>query len=272
MKAMPRAIQIENIKTFSSNTFRVIISLHLLFFVLVLLSISRVELSLGEFSISRLYQFPDVWEFFPWIASWFNILLAVLIIVLTCNEYRYKTFRQQVMNGMHEGHLLLGKVYIIVVISLYAVALVVIAGLVSGWLQPGGEKTFIDLSGFQNVGVYFLQTVGYMSMALLFAALLRNNGLAIIIFILYLFPGEVILRKLVFPGVEAYFPAKLISDLTPLPSMFTRSITPLQGSGLQLQQQGAQDVLTMGEGAGFAVLYTLLFLGITYLVLQRRKF
>lgn len=267
---MPRFIEVENIKTFSSNTFRVIISLHLLFFVLVLLSISRVEVSLGEFSISRLYQFPDVWEFFPWIASWFNILLAVLIIVLTCNEFRYNTFRQQIMNGLHEGHLLMGKIYIILVIAVYALLLVVISGVVSGSLQGGGESGLMDLSGFQNVGIYFLQTVAYMSLALLFAVLLRSNSLAIIIFILYLFPGEVILRNLIFPSVENYFPAKLISDLTPLPSMFTTTITPIQGSELQLGTTVGQG-LTTAQSTSFAALYVVLFLGISYWVLRKRS-
>ncbi|MBS3805933.1 MAG: ABC transporter permease [Bacteroidales bacterium] len=267
---MPRLIQIENIKTFSSNTFRVIISLHLLFFVLVLLSISRVEVSLGEFSVSRLYQFPDVWEFFPWIASWFNILLAVLIIVLTCNEFRYNTFRQQVMNGLHEGHLLLGKIYIILVIAVYALLLVVVSGVVSGSLQAGPQSSLMDLSGFQHVGIYLLQTVAYMSMALLFAVLLRNNGLAIIIFILYLFPGEVILRNVIFPSVESYFPAKLISDLTPLPSMFTSSLAPLQGSGFQMGTT-VQEGLTVAQSTGFAALYVVVFLGITYWVLRKRS-
>ena len=268
---MSRLFQIEHIKTFSSNTFRVIISLHLLFFILVLLSISRVEVSFGEFSVSRLYRFPDVWEFFPWVASWFNLLLAVLIIVLTCNEFRYNTFRQQVMNGLHEGHLLAGKIYIIVVIALYALLLVVISGVVSGSFFGSSQSGLIEWSGLQHLGIYFVQTLAYMSMALLFAVMLRSNGLAIIIFILYLFPGEVILRNLIFPSVESYFPAKLISDLTPLPSMFTTSIAPLQGNNIGLGSTAAQQTLTAAEGTGIAVVYIAVFLGLTYWVLKKRS-
>ena len=267
---MRRIIQVENIKTFSSNTFRVIISLHLLFFILVLLSVSRIEISLGQFSITRLYQFPNVWEFFPWVASWFNLLLAVLIIVLTCNEFRFKTFRQQVMNGMHEGHLTLAKIYIILVIAGYALILVLGSGLVSGWLSGGGESGVLDLSGFQNVGVYFLQTVAYMALAFLFAVIFRNNGLSIILFILYLFPGEVIIRNLIFPSVEKYFPARLISDLTPFPSMFTDQVTTLQGGAVNLGAQAASD-LGVTESVGFALLYVLIFFGVSFLILRKRS-
>ena len=267
---MNKLIQVENIKTFSSNTFRVIISLHLLFFVLILLSISRIEISLGEFSVSRLYQFPNVWEFFPWVASWFNLLLAVLIIVLVCNEFRYKTFRLQIMNGMHEGHLTLGKIYIILVIAFYALLLVLVSGLVSGWLNGGGESGLFNVSGFQNVGIYFLQTVAYMSLAFLFAVIFRSNGLSIIFFILYLFPGEVIIRNLIFPSVEKYFPAKLISDLTPFPSMFTSQMTSLQGETLMMGGPTGQAIST-AQSAGFAMLYVLVFLGVSFLILRKRS-
>jgi len=267
---MRRLIQIENIKTFSSNTFRLIISLHLLFFVLVLLSISRIELSMGEFSVTRLFEFPNVWGFFPWVASWFNLLLAVLIIVLTCNEYRYKTFRQQVMNGMHEGHLTLGKIYIILVIALYAFLLVFLTGLVSGWLT-GVERTGVpDLSGFHHVGIYFIQTVAYMALALFFATLFKNNGLSIVLFVLYLFPGEVIIRKLIFPGIEAYFPAKVIGDLTPFPSLFTQQMT-MPGNNLQIGP-GSSEMLSTGAASGLAVLYVVIFLSLTFLLLRRRSF
>jgi len=267
---MPRLIQIENIKTFSSNTFRVIISLHLLLFAMVLLSISRIELSLGEFAVSKLFQFPYVWEFFPWVASWFNLLLAVLMIVLTCNEYRYKTFRQQVMNGLHEGHLTLAKAYIILLIALYALVLVVVSGLVSGGMNKPGDAEWINLAGFQSVGMYFVQTIAYMTLAYLFAVIFRNNGLSIILFILYLFPGEVIIRNLIFPSVESYFPAKLISGLTPFPELFTQQLTTVPGSNLQMGP-AAPSTLSSGESAAIALLYTVIFVVISYVIQRKRS-
>jgi hypothetical protein len=267
---MPRLIQIENIKTFSSNTFRVIISLHLLFFILVLLSVSRIELSLGQFAVSRLFQFPYLWEFFPWVASWFNLLLAVLIIVLTCNEFRFNTFRQQVMNGMHEGHLTLGKVYIILLIALYALLLVVVSGLVSGGMSNSSDSSWIDLAGFQDVGMYFLQTIAYMAMAFLFAVLFKTNGLSIVIFILYLFPGEVIIRNLIFPSLENYFPAKLISGLTPFPELFAEQLTTVPGGNFQMGPAATAE-LGSAESAAIALLYTVVFVAISYVILKRRS-
>ena len=268
---MRRLIAIENIKTFSSSTFRVILSLHFLFFILVVLSISRIEVSLGHFSIARLYQFPNVWGFFSWVASWFNILLSVLVIVLVCNEYRFFTFRQQIMNGLQERHLLLGKVYMLFVIAVYALLLVVVSGIVAGILSESGGFSLSSLTGFGEVMKYFLQTLAYMSMAMLFAVLLRNNGLTIVIFFLYLFPGEVIIRSLIFPNAKEYFPAKIISDLTPLPSIFSDQTANIQNMGMNMQTLPAKEAaMSSGLHAILVMGYIALFLLITYLLLRRR--
>jgi len=270
---MQKLVHVENIKTFSSNTFRVILSLHFLFYILVVLAISRIELSMGEFYIAGLYQFPNVWEFFSWVASWFNILLGVLVIVLICNEFRFYTFRQQIMNGLNEGHLLLGKIYMIIIIALYALLLVIVSSMVSGNITGNDTMGLSQFSGIEVVLVYFLQTLAYMSMAMLFAILFKNNGLAIVIFILYLFPGEVILRNLVFRNIQEYFPAKLISGLTPLPSMFREQANSLKGMGMDFNTfQAAENAAVTSQEIGIAIVYIVVFLSISYWVLKRKSY
>ncbi|MCF8336132.1 MAG: hypothetical protein K9H65_05985 [Bacteroidales bacterium] len=270
---MRKLIHVENIKTFSSNTFRVILTLHFLFYILVVLAVSRIELSVGEFSIHRLYQFPNVWEFFSWVASWFNILLGVLVIVLISNEFRFYTFRQQIMNGLNEGHLLLEKIYMIIVIAVYALLLVIVSSLISGNITGSESLGFSQFSGIGVVWVYFLQTLAYMIMAMLFAIVFKNNGLAIVTFILYLFPGEVILRSLIFTNIQEYFPAKLISGLTPLPSIFRDQAASFQGVGMEFDtMQNAETALVTSQDVGLAIVYIVVFLSITYWILKRKSY
>ena len=270
---MQKLIHVENIKTFSSNTFRVILTLHFLFYILVVLAVSRIELSLGEFSITRLYKFPDVWEFFSWVASWFNILLGVLVIVLICNEFRFYTFRQQIMNGLNEGHLLLGKIYMIVVIAVYALLLVIVSSLVAGNVTGNEPLGLSQFAGMGVVLIYFIQTLAYMSMAMLFASLFKNNGLAIVTFILYLFPGEVILRNLIFTNIQEYFPAKLISGLTPLPSMFRDQAASLNSLGMEFgTAQASETALITPQEVGLVIVYIVVFLAVTYWVLRRKSY
>ena len=79
----------EYTKIWSYRAFRVIILLHFILFFLVVLVTSRLDITIPGFSTDYLYQFPNIWEFFPWVASWFNLLLAILIIVVTGNEYTF---------------------------------------------------------------------------------------------------------------------------------------------------------------------------------------
>ena len=106
----------EYTKIWSYTAFRVIILLHFILFFLVVLVTSRLDITIPGFSTDYLYQFPNIWEFFPWVASWFNLLLAILIIVMTGNEYTFRTFRQHVIDGLSRSDLLTGKVFLIITI------------------------------------------------------------------------------------------------------------------------------------------------------------
>ncbi|HYD20756.1 MAG TPA: ABC transporter permease, partial [Flavipsychrobacter sp.] len=47
--------------------------------------------------LNRAYSFPGVWENVGFWASIFIIFLSMLVIILTTNEYTYRTHRQNVI-------------------------------------------------------------------------------------------------------------------------------------------------------------------------------
>lgn len=266
---MGKLLKIESIKTFSSNTFRTLISLHLIFFLLVILTLSKIDISMGTFSVEKLYQFPHVYDFFAWISSWFNILLAIIVIVLVSNEFRYRTFKQHIIDGLSREDLIIGKINMLLIIAVYGLILVFLASLVSGFIVNGDDTSFYR--GMDILLIYFVQTLSYISMGLLFAILFRNNALAIITFILYLFPGELIIRKLFFPSVENYFPAKLISDLTPFPEYVTQGFSMQGLSGQMNVNTQVEHTLSQGQSVIISVVYLIVFLGISYWLMKKRN-
>ena len=107
---MKKLFQIELIKTFNNSTFRVFLSLHFLLFLLLVYVSTRVDITAPGFSTKKMFMFPNVWEVFSWMASWFNLLfLGITVIVLTGNEFSFKTARMQIMNGLSRNEFLLGK-------------------------------------------------------------------------------------------------------------------------------------------------------------------
>lgn len=196
-------------------------TLHFMLFILVIIVASRIDIAVPGFSMRNLFRFPDVWATFAWIASWFNMLLAIMVIVLVGNEFSFHTFRQQVINGLSIDDLIIGKGIVIFFIALYGVLLVFLSGTVFG-IVFSHDFEFADLfSKSYLLAVYFIQAVGYMIIGMLIAVILRNNSLSIIMFLLYFIFIEPIIRKFFSPEVRQFFPVKIISHLTPPPEVLT---------------------------------------------------
>ena len=75
---MRKLFNIEKIKALSYPAFKTLMIIHFLLFFLVILIVSRQHITIPGFSIKGLYQFPYIWKFFPWVASWFNIFLTMI--------------------------------------------------------------------------------------------------------------------------------------------------------------------------------------------------
>lgn len=273
---MKKLFKIELIKTLNYASFKVIIALHFILFLLVIFVASQVDVSVPGFRMKNLFQFPHVWSSFAWVASWFNLLLAIILMVLVGNEYSFKTFRQHVMNGLGRYDLVMGKGIVIVLISIYGLLLVLLSGTVSGIIFTKN----IDFSDiFQKahvLAVYFIQAVGYMTLGFLIAVLFRNTALSIVMFLLYFIFIEPILRKFFPHDIRQYFPVRIISNLTPMPEFLTvTSEDSLLGStgnsNLTLDAIGIRpEPLPLGITVVLAVLYITLFAFLTSLIVRKR--
>ena len=273
---MRKLFKIELIKTINYVSFKVIIALHFILFLLVIFVASQVDVSVPGFRMKNLFQFPHVWSSFAWVASWFNLLLAIILMVLVGNEYSFKTFRQHVMNGLGRYDLVMGKGIVIVLISIYGLLLVLLSGAVSGIIFTKN----IDFSDiFQKayvLAVYFIQAVGYMTLGFLIAVLFRNTALSIVMFLLYFIFIEPILRKFFPQDVRQYFPVRIISNLTPMPEFLTVTseeslLGSLDNSNLTLDAIGIRpEPLPLGITVVLAVLYITLFAFLTSLIVRKR--
>jgi ABC-2 type transport system permease protein len=263
-------------KTWSYSAFRTIILLHFILFLLVVLVTSRLDITVPGFSTDYLYQFPNIWEFFPWVASWFNLLLAILIIVMTGNEYSFRTFRQHVVDGFSRTQLLTGKAFLILMIGIYSLLMVLLFSLIFGFIfssdYSGGafiRKTYILL-------VFFVQAIAFMSAGFFLAVLFRNTALAIILFILYRLIIEPVMRLFFPPEARLYFPIKVIANLTPRPEFLSIS-SGKQPSGGAVDTLSFREMGLMAEDLPvflnlmLAIGYTAIFITLAWWLLRKRN-
>jgi len=164
-----------------------------------------------------LYMFPHVWEFTTYSASWFNILMGVTIVIITCNEIHFRTWKQNVIDGLTKRQVIVSKLLVIFCISTIVTIYTALVAFVFGCVYTGISEAF---NGIDKVWMYYLQTMGYFSFAFLFASLVRKPALSIVLFVVSFwveFIIGVVLNLTVSPKIYQYFPLKVFADLTPFP-------------------------------------------------------
>lgn len=206
------------------------------------------------------FDFPHIWNFITYSASFFNILLAVSVVIITTNDIQYKTMRQNIIEGLTKHQVILGKFVFVIFLSLIATLYTFLCGLVIGLLESE------NMNIYQNIHLnvlYFIQTIGYFSFAFLFAIVVKRPAVAIVTFIVY-FPVETIVGNIISSKMYRFFPLKVYADLTPRP--FFKAVL---NSGNRAEKANML-ILTLGEQLTLASGYIFLCFAFTYVLLRRR--
>ncbi|MGV3587127.1 MAG: ABC transporter permease subunit [Adhaeribacter sp.] len=255
---MSKLLQIELQKLLPYRTFWVILLIYSGFLLLFAYASSHITIN-GQQSGSQIYQFPGIWMKLSYVASYFNLLLGILLIILITDEYAFRTFRQHVIDGLFREDLVAGKYLVVILVGLIATAVLTLIGLGFGITYNQNITPGLLFSGSMHVVYYLVQAIGYMSIAVLFGFLIRKNGLAIISFLGYTKIVEPLIHWRLDDNLDQYFPMKVLSSLTPMPGQ--EVLDSLTGTSITLNP--AQAVLP-------AILYIALFYALAFLVLKVR--
>ena len=171
--------------------------------------------------LSTAYSFPQVWGNIGFWGSLFINFLSILIIIMTTNEYAYRTNRQNVIDGWSKMQFYHAKVLLVVVLSFTATLFVFILGAVFGGINSGSLSGLF--SEFGKVGYFFLLSLDYLGFALFIAIWIRRSGLAIGLFILYSMVIENILKGVINHYMDLPYgnllPLQASDELLPFPLM-----------------------------------------------------
>ena len=110
---MKRLLTIELQKIWLNKASRVLSIIYFLSLFL-LASIALIEFDFGFFKFeaakSGFFNFPYIWHFTTFVASWFKLFLAVIIVSMVANEFSYGTLKQNLIDGMSKKEFLLSKI------------------------------------------------------------------------------------------------------------------------------------------------------------------
>ena len=141
------------------------------------------------------YSFPQAWGSTGYWGSIFIMFISIVVIIITTNEYGYRTNRQNVIDGLNKMKFYHAKVLLVVVLSIASTLSVVLVGGLLGWLHSHSFAGFF--SGFRQIAYFFLLALDYLGFALFLALLIRRSGLAIGLFLLYAMFVETILWAII---------------------------------------------------------------------------
>jgi ABC-2 type transport system permease protein len=167
--------------------------------------------------LSQVYSFTFLWENIGFWASMFVWFLSILTIIITTNEYQYRTNRQNVIDGWSRMDFYHAKWGVVVSLSVATTIYVFLAGMLIAVTNSG-------LDGFpghiQYLFYVFVLCLNYYSFCLLVSIFFKRSGLAIGMFIFYCMIIETLLKFLInyfADGYGNYLPLQCSDELLPFP-------------------------------------------------------
>jgi len=224
---MLRLLRIEFIKAFNFNALWYLFLIYILALGLILFGVEtfindiigeggrNLPITLPKMS---LYAFPLVWHNVSYLAGFFKVFPAIMIIILVTNEYSYKTIRQQVISGLSRNEIFFAKISLILATSAIMALVVGIMGFILGFLNTETLELKAIVENSQFILVYMLEVFAYSSFAYLIATLLKRSGFAVGVLLLWAYIAEPIIAYKLPGNWGDFLPLSSIGNLIRIPN------------------------------------------------------
>jgi ABC-2 type transport system permease protein len=282
---MIRLLSIELQKIWQNTASRILTIIYFLSLTL-LATIALVEFDFGfikfEAAKSGFFNFPYIWHFTTFMASWLKIFLAVIIVSMIANEYSYGTFKQNLIDGMSKKEFLLSKIYTIILFSLISTVLVFIISLVLGLKYSSFTETGIIFSDLEYLFAYFLKHVAFFSFCLFLALLIKRSAFTLgFIFVWFLAEniGHAILKYQILGHTHLDKDNTFVDYLKtffPLESMYNLIVEPItrlnfvKSVGNTVGADFSKDYSVHFESVVIVLVWTFIFMFLSYKIIKKR--
>lgn len=181
--------------------------------------VARANVPVTEILVGSPYSFPRVWGTVGFMSSWLLYFPGFLFIMLLTNEFTFKTHRQNIIDGWERKDFINVKFIFAFIFSVLATLFNLLIAFLFGWFAKSSDFSW---SEFHLVGYIFIQTLSYISFAMLLAIVFRKSGVALAVYFLYGLIFESLISgflngKLHLSPVGYFLPLQVTDTLLPLP-------------------------------------------------------
>lgn len=179
-------------------------------------------IKMESFGEAGFYILPNLWHNITYLAGYFKFIPTFLLIFFIANEYQYRTFRQNVIDGLSKGQFYVSKLMSAVLFSLISLAVIFFTGLVIGIIYNPEASLADYISRMDYLFAFFTEVLFMMIFSLFLTFLFRRSTVTIIVILAYYFIVEPIAGFAIGDPLKYYLPAAPSRELILQP--FTRML------------------------------------------------
>jgi hypothetical protein len=170
-----------------------------------------------DFSLKKIMRFPQIWHNLTYLAGFFKIFPALILITSLSREFTYRTFRQNIIDGMSRHAFMLSKFYLIVLLSLLSTLLILGMGLGLGFANEDPDNYGRFTEEMHYVLAYMVEVFTYLCYAMFLAVLVRRTGIAVILLLSIDFFLEPFVGLFLGEPINDFLPMAIIDGLIRFP-------------------------------------------------------
>ena len=185
---MKRLLQIEFIKLWNSRASKIlIISYFVLLTCIALIAAIKFDIGPIKFHLAEqgIFNFPYIWHFNTFVAAFFKLFLAIVIVSMMSNEYSNKTIKQNLIDGLSKKEFLLSKFLMAITFAVISTVFVFVVSLILGLIYSDFTELSIIFSDLEFLLAYFIKLVAFFSFCLFAGVLVKRSAFALGFLILW---------------------------------------------------------------------------------------
>lgn len=179
---MKRLLTIDLHKIFKNRASKIILLTYFVLLSLIALAAAvKINIGINEFQLARegIFEFPYIWHFTTYSAAIFKLFIAIVVITMMTNEYSYGTLKQNLIDGLSKQEFILSKFLSLVLLAIVSTIFVFIFTLILGLIYSKDTSVGIIFTDLQYLVGYFFKLVGFFSMCLFLAVLVKKSAFAL---------------------------------------------------------------------------------------------
>ncbi|WP_340063792.1 ABC transporter permease [Ascidiimonas aurantiaca] len=274
---MKRLLYIEFIKLWNNRASRfLILSYFILLTSIALIAAIKFDIGPIKFHLAEqgIFNFPYIWHFNTYVAAFFKLFLAIVIVSMMANEYSNKTLKQNLIDGLSKKEFIRSKFLMVIAFSLISTLFIFIVSLILGFMYSDYNELSIVFSDLEYLLAFFIKLTGFFAFCLFLGILVKRSAFALGFLIIWQVVEGLFyllmrwkLDASMADAISRFFPLNAMSNLIKEPGS---RLSAVRSVASQVGEEFTKDYSVHWYQILIVVVWTAFFIYWSYLLLKKR--